>query len=288
MKIKFTSTTLRLIKSHRTRLFSFCFVIMTLASANAQVALSQDGEGEPIVVQVYDISEFVTQRTDQPFDGFVIPGISPDQPDVFTGGGGQGGGGGGFGDGGSHGGGGGGGVFRIAPLGPRRSAARGSVSGVGYRTFGFGDVTNLSAAFARVIVDSVANDTWEQNGTGPGTINFIGTTMIVSQTPTAHKQIEALLKMLGQTKASSKNQSQVTINAIWLTIDEAQFATLAPKSDRSVNEDALEKLTAEFGRRGQITCFDGQSVHIAAGNLRSSVESVVPVVGQNELPGERV
>ena len=109
--------------------------------------------------------------------------------------------------------------------------------------------------------------------------------MIVSQTPTIHNQIEALLEMLGQTKASTNNQSLVTIDAIWLTIDEAQLGELDPKSDRSVDREALEKLTKEFGRRGQITCFDGQRVHIASGNLRSSVESVVPVVGQNDGPG---
>ena len=283
MKTTLTSTASQFIGIDWTKLFSCCFVIMALTVGSAENALSQDDEDEPFVVQVYDISEFVTPKSDQPFDGFVIPGISPDQPDDFIGHGGRGGfggGGGGYGGGG----GGGGGVFSIPAFGPRQQVGGGQASGL--RGSHSASLTTPEE-IADVVRGSVAIDGWEFDE-GSGRINFLGTTMIVSQTPSVHKQIEALLKMLGQTKASSKNQSSVTINAIWLTIDETQFATLAPKSDRSVDKEALEKLTKEFGRRGQITCFDGQRVHIAAGNLRSSVDSVIPVVGQNDLPSESV
>ena len=288
MKTTLTSTASQLIGSDWTKLFSCCFVIMALTVGNAGNALSQDDEDEPFVVQVYDISEFVTPRSDQPFDGFVIPGIADNEPNNFRGrgqAGDFGGGGGGFGGGG---GGGGGGVFSIPASGQGHVMGDG---GGGFGGYAVGAVSGGSmprpttSSLTDVIMGSVAIDTWEHEG-GPGRINFMGTTMIISQTPTIHKQIEALLKMLGQTKASTKNQSSVTINAIWLTIDETQFATLAPKSDRSVDKAALKKLTEEFGRRGQITCFDGQRVHIAAGNLRSSVDSLIPVVGQNDVLGE--
>lgn len=279
MKTTFTSAALPLIGSDWTKLFSSCFVIIAFTIVSAQNASSQDGEDEPVVVQVHDVSEFVTARSDQPFGGFVIPGISASEPSIVIAGGGSGYGGGG----------GGGGVFNIAPFGPPQLG--GGRSGGG-QTFGYRNGGNMSQLttddLADVIMDSVRSDTWAQTGGGPGKIRFMGTTMIVSQTPTVHKQIETLLKMLGQTKASTKNQSVVAINAIWLTIDETQFATLATKSDRSVDEEALKKLTEDFGRRGQITCFDGQRVHIAAGNLRSSVETVIPVVGQSELPGPSV
>ena len=271
------------------KLFGFCFVIMALAVASSQIALSQekDEDDEPVVVQVYDVAEFVTHRSDQPFEGFVIPGVSDEDSKKSHGGGGwsaggPGGGGGGFGGGGS-----GGGAFCIAPSSPRQFG--GMIPGQAYGPGSGGSSHQLTTkGLANVIMDSVAESTWAETNGQNGRINFIGTTMIVSQTQAVHRQIEALLKMLGQTKASTRNQSSVTINAIWLTIDETQLATLAPMSDRSVDREALEKLTKEFGRRGQITCFDGQRVHIAAGNLRSSVDSVIPVVGQNDLPSESV
>ena len=279
MKTTLTSTVSQFVGSDWTKLFSICFVFMALTVVSSQPALSQDEDDdeEPVVVQVYDVAEFVTQRSDRPFDGFEIPGIFTEKPDKFWGGGGGsfpgGPGGGGFGGGSS-----GGGAFNIAPS-PQ--------SGFGAipkqkTSFGVGGSPLTTTDLAHVIKKSVGDWSYQ------GNINFIGTTMIVSQTPTVHKEVEAFLKMLGQTKASIKNHSSVTVNVIWLMIDETQFATLAPKSDRSVDRAALEKLTKTFGRRGQITCFDGQRVHIAAGNLRSTVDSVVPVVGQIDLPGESV
>ena len=230
MKTTFTSAALQFFGSDWTKLFSVCFVVIASIVTSAQSALSQDDEEEPVVVQVYDVSEFVTQRNDHPFDGFKIPGIFTSEPSVFMGGGG------GFGGGAS-----GGGAFNIPPSSPRQFGGGGGQSGgPTFEQGNGGSVQQFTTdEFANVIMSSVANDTWDQTGGGSGRIIFMGTTMIVSQTPTIHSQVEALLKMLGQTKASTKNQSVVTINAIWLTIDETQFATLAPKSDRSVEQSSF-------------------------------------------------
>lgn len=282
MKTTLTSAAIQLIRNDWARLFCFCLVAIASTCTINQTALAQDDEEEPLVVQVYDVSEFVTPKDDHPFDGFVIPGISTDQSIGFIGGSYNGGG---VISGGSS----AGGVFNIPPSSPRQFGGPGRTSGPTYGTRNATSPSQLTTdSFAEIIMESVAADSWRSSGSGLGTIMFMGTTMIVSQTPTIHSQIETLLKMLAQTKASSKNRSVVTINAIWLTIDETQFSTLALQSDRSVDEDALKKLTEEFGKRGQITCFDDQRVHVAAGNLKSSVESVIPVVGQNELPGESV
>ena len=283
MKITFTSIVTQVISGRWTKRFSFCLAIMALIIFNAQAVSAQDDDDdeEPIVVQVYDVAEFVTQKSDQPFKGFVIPGLAPDPPKQNWG----------YGCVGScppaGGGSSGGGAFSIAPSNSPQFG--GGFIGVQSSSVGCCGTQQLTTDdLANVIMESVAQDSWMKTNGQLGGINFIGTTMIVSQTPTIHKQIETLLDALSQTKASSKNQSSITINAIWLTIDETQFATLAPKSDQSVNKDALKNLTEEFGRRAQITCFEGQSVHVAAGNLRSTLDSLIPIVGQNELPGERV
>ena len=92
MKNTSTSAIVQFIGSDWTKLFCFCFVIMASAVASSQNVWSQNeasaagDEEEPLVVQVYDVSEFVTQSYDQPFDGFVIPGVSADQHSVFMGG----------------------------------------------------------------------------------------------------------------------------------------------------------------------------------------------------------
>ncbi|MDB2685661.1 hypothetical protein N9Y42_00420 [Mariniblastus sp.] len=282
MRTTFPSSALQFIGSDLTKLFSFCLIVITLAVTSTQSVFAQDEEDEPIVVQVYDVSEFVTQKSDHPFDGFVIPGISDFKEGFFNG---HVGSGVGFGGGAT-----GGGQFNIAPFGPPQLGGGGGGQFGGQAFVQHAAPQQLTTDdLADVIMDSVANDSWSMNGAGAGRITFMGsTTMIVSHTQAVHSQIEALLKMLGQTKASTKNQSVVTINAIWLTIDETQFATLNPKSDRSVDKEVLDRLTKEYGRRGQITCFDGQRVHIAAGNLRSSVDTVIPVVGQIGMPGDDV
>ena len=80
MKNTSTSAIAQFIGSDWTKLFCFCFVVVASTFAGSQNVWSQTDEEEPAVVQVYDVSEFVTQSIDQPFDGFVIPGVSADQP----------------------------------------------------------------------------------------------------------------------------------------------------------------------------------------------------------------
>ena len=171
MKTTFTSAALPFFGSDWAKLFSVCFVVITLTVTSAQSALSQDDEEEPVVVQVYDVSEFVTPSDDHPFDGFKIPGIFTSEPSVFTGGGG------GFGGGSS-----GGGAFNIPPSSPRQFGGGGGGGGPTFVQGNGGGQQLTTDDFANVIMVSVANDTWDQNG-GSGRIIFMGTTMIVSQTP---------------------------------------------------------------------------------------------------------
>src|SRR5262249_46653290 len=86
-------------------------------------------------------------------------------------------------------------------------------------------------------------------------------------------------------------QSTVTIRAWWLRLDNAQYqkltASMPPSSPPSVDRKQLEPLAGDKGvDSGQVTCFDGQTVHIISGRFRNAITSVIPVVGQAEPPPE--
>ncbi len=264
-----------------------------LAGSNptlAQLAqVDDDVTEEPLVVRMYDVKDLVTRNGDYPFQGFILPAVSnqtsipgPAPSNLRS----SSSGGGGFGGGG---GGGGGGVFRVPPVSPKPTQFGGPGQrggGLGGGGLGGGGGPRLKDAvyeLTAAIIETVAIDEWYENG-GMGTITNLGEILIVSQTPTIHKQIDAFLNLLRATRKT--NETPITIKTIWLTIDEAQLDSLKVTKNQAVDLAALKALAKDHGWRGQITCFDGQTVHIAAGNLKSSIESVIPVVGQIEFETE--
>ena len=74
----------------------------------------------------------------------------------------------------------------------------------------------------------------------------------------------------------------MTVRAAWLFLDLKQLnqLTKTQSTDGSMDRAALEELAAKVkGYHGQITCFEGQTVHIVSGCMRSLVLSAIPVVG---------
>jgi len=135
-----------------------------------------------------------------------------------------------------------------------------------------------------VIENLVHSQTWDRTG-GPGTIAPFGGRLIITQTPEIHVAIHELLNSLRNTQGGA--QSTVTIRAWWLRLDNAQYQKLTsnmpPASPPTVDRKQLEQLASEKGvDSGQVTCFDGQTVHIISGRFRNAITSVIPVVGQAE------
>jgi hypothetical protein len=233
---------------------------------------------QPLVVRMYNVGDLIHQNDDHPFSGFVLPGVS-DQNSIplprsttgnptmgWPGAGGMGGGG-------------GGGMFRMLPAAPGKIQMGGGMGGLSSGITARPQNGSMNALIS-IIMETVAIDYWLEAG-GEGTISNFGDILIVSQTDSVHQQIDAFLALLRATR--KVNKTPITIKAIWLTLDEEQLGTLKVTKNQTVDQEALNALVKEHGLRGQITCFDGQTVHIAAGNLKSSIESVVPVVGQNEI-----
>lgn len=250
--------------------FAIAVVSLGLAFLGSQTTVAQNKD-EPLVIKLHDVQDLVSRGDNQPFEGFVLPGIKPKAlyhgsratSGGYSAGGGQSGG-----------------VFNIAPT---TAQFGGTGSGV-QRTLppnSNGQPSIKIEEISRVIMNSIASETWMEIGDGEGSMQIFGNILIVNQTESVHSQIKVFLSMLRE--ATEKRRQMINIKAIWLTIDETQLEKLDPQSNQVVDKKVLKKLAGEHGRRAQITCLNAQTVHVAAGNLKSSVESVVPVVGQHDL-----
>jgi len=137
----------------------------------------------------------------------------------------------------------------------------------------------------RAISTLVDPDSWASVG-GAGDIAYFGGLLLVRQTAPNHDLIEEFLEMIRSEGATAKT---AIVDAHWLLLESAQLKELlrgvdsAGASGRSrlpVDPAALDELAQEVpGYRGRITCFSGQTVHVASGGRRSVVVSVIPVVG---------
>jgi hypothetical protein len=159
--------------------------------------------------------------------------------------------------------------------------AKGSTASVASRPATPPDPTD---ELIETIKSTIAPTTWDDVG-GPGSIAFsdFNEKLVVCQTEKVHKEIEGLLSKLLPTGG----RPTVTVEAHWLLLDGPQLQSLLPHARQSsgkacnvVDAKALEELARSApGYRGQVTCFSGQTVHIAAGERRTAVLSVTPVVG---------
>ena len=234
------------------------------------------GMGGPVrvklVLQMYTVGDLLTQSKHSPFSGFTLPGLGSSPSQGFGGGMGGGFGGGPRGTGG---------VYSIPPAKFQGLGGMGGGGGMGGVSRPSSDRSKVvsTGQLSDVIMSSVAANSWDMNG-GVGTISFLNDLMVVNQTEGIHEQIKTFLKMV---RSNTPKKPTITIKAIWLDIDEDLFQSLDIEADQQVNSKVLAQLVKSHGRRAQVTCFDGDIAHIAAGNLKNSIESVVPVVGQNEL-----
>jgi hypothetical protein len=125
--------------------------------------------------------------------------------------------------------------------------------------------------------------TWDDVG-GDGSIAPMAGMVVVSQTPATHQKIEKLLKEL---RSSVPGSQVISIRATWLLLDLKQLnQLLSSRGGKSggIDRKALDEMaTNAKGYLGAITCFSGQTVHIASGRSRSAVIGAIPVVGTEEV-----
>ena len=275
---------------------AFGSLAAVLALDNCLPAYAQRDEGDrkqppAMETRVFSVADLVLPAPDYSFQGVDLSvgaragrnGFGTPMGGMPGGYGGGGFGGGGLGGGGLGGGGmgggamGGGGFFQIGDAG----MGGGGMGGMGLGGFPPQPQREATRRFGmneliEVILTTVEPESWENVG-GEGSIATLGTMLIVRQNREVIDQIAALLTSIRETGGTLQS---VRIRADWLLLEAGQLVELYPPDGGVIDRDAVRKL-ASSGASGQITCFDGQTVHIVAGKLQTGVTSVIPVVGQH-------
>lgn len=157
-------------------------------------------------------------------------------------------------------------------------ASSAGYSSSSYRTSPFRFTTD---DLIEAIVTTIEPDSWDDVG-GEGSLLMIGGKLVIRQTNSVHEQVAELLDAL---RSEGSAMTSVVIEAHWLLLDRATRAELVQHGNL-VDSDRLKQIADDAAAQGQITCLDGQTVHLLAGNVRSLITSVIPVVGQHQ-PTER-
>lgn len=263
---------------------------------------------DQLVVRVYNVADLVLPTPHYPFQTTRIPtvtlgrGASPLNFGGAGGGGGLGGGGGGFG--------------AVAPAGPwlqsvgdhaSESEARDADAGVRSRTAALAQVSpkrarqpssppaaeqatsepRVSSRFdietlQDVLMAAIEPESWTGVG-GRGTCTPLGSMLVVRQTQPTHDKIS---EFLTEVRRSGGTLRPLTVRAHWIRLDAKGLRDLLAERKKAGNStvadrDKLDQMEAEgMACFAQITCFDGQTVHIVSGRGRTVIDSVNPIVSQ--------
>jgi hypothetical protein len=131
-----------------------------------------------------------------------------------------------------------------------------------------------------VLIATVDPESWNSVG-GQGTCQRLGTLLIVRQAPATHEKIT---EFLSEVRRAGGSLRPVTVQAHWLTLEAKQLADLlggarAAAPGQPVSRTAFEQLASSpKAIQGQVTCFDGQTVHIISGQSHTISDGVNPVV----------
>ncbi len=266
------------------RLLAFGLACLPGWVANQAVAEEQD-ETVPLVVKVYRVIDLVVPVPNYPYEGTFLPGMGKNLPGASlaltnTGAfGGMGGIGGGMGMSVP----GVGGMGGAAPVGPGTAPATAPARmPMAAQRQTISPRMNWSS-LTNAITTLIDPQTWEENG-GDGAITPVGGALGINQTEAVHAKIEQFLTDL---RRETGSLSEISIDAQWLALDAEQFAVLRGTSGTAAGVLLPEKLAAlpASTRRAaaNITCFNGQTVHVISGQLATRLQGAIPVVGGNEV-----
>ncbi len=261
--------------------------LCALALCGSATAADKDGQkAEPLVVRVYRVVDLVVPAPSYPYQGTVLPAMTAGFRSGSTYGTNVMGGMGGMG-GGMMGGGMGGGMFQVADT-PAQQSGGGAIGGgmAGPMTSSRSTKANRidMGSLIEAITTIVEPASWDEVG-GPGAISPIGGALAIRQTEAIQVEVQEFLEAL---KRESGTQQVLTTVATWLSLTAEQLAAIQSKTETGaptaagmpVDAAALAALPAEAIRyRGQITCFNGQTVYLVSGNIESAIVSAIPVVG---------
>jgi hypothetical protein len=140
------------------------------------------------------------------------------------------------------------------------------------------------------ITSTITPNSWSAVG-GSSTINTLGSVLLVSANEETHRQVDQFLRLLRQLWGTSRT---IRLHAHWLWLRDAELAQLFPDGnelsgavDRQAWKAMRDRLNAGdergVGYRAHITCFDGQTVFVSAGDRRLSLAGLKPTVASQAV-----
>ena len=258
----------------------------------AQTVLAQQAARPKLTTKVYRVDDLVLPSPNYPFRGTWLPGMTKDRAETAGDGpkstrsrprrGGMGGMMPGGGEAGSMMGGMG------APGGmPGMPGAAGGPGmmgggGVSFTELEDGDSFSLTMSnLIHAIIGFIEPLSWNENNPEmEADIGRLGSALVVRQTEENQQQIGAFLEALRQENSATQTLS---VEAQWLLLDSEQLAELKA-GGRKLDRKALARLDEGVRQyRGQVSCFNGQTVHIVSGHLQTVLQGAVPVVGASSV-----
>lgn len=136
----------------------------------------------------------------------------------------------------------------------------------------------------QVIEGNIEPGSWMDAGGTTGTIQPLGSLLVVTQTTANQKRVEDLIAMIRKEYGPLKT---VGVSARWVLLspEQARQMMAAGKGTVTVvDEGFVGKLPADaLWAAGRTACFSGQTVYVASGRGRTAVTKAQPVVGTNAV-----
>jgi hypothetical protein len=156
-----------------------------------------------------------------------------------------------------------------------------------------GEMKNNRLTSRRIDFDSlidaiqtvIAPETWDEVG-GAGSIASVRGALAIRQTPAVQVQVQEFLNALQKESGALET---LVIRAHWLLLNRDQLSGLRKGSAQDkdggvevLQPDALVRIgdDARYAS-GQVTCLNGQTVHIISGQVQNQLAGAIPVVGGN-------
>jgi len=186
--------------------------------------------------------------------------------------------------------GGGGGFFRVTEASKILEPAVEVLHQLGAPNSGVAAARSSMDDLIEAIQTTIDPASWDQVG-GPGAIANVGNSLIISASPSTHKQIDELISLFRRRWGTLRT---VTVRAHWLWLGESQLEQLLAAPQQVEGElkvygavdpqawrqylETLEPDDRPIGYRAAITCYNGQTVHVVAGRQQQVVTNVSPKV----------
>jgi len=217
------------------------------------------------VTRIYDVADLLLQRGNHPFWAGVVPAT-----EILPRGGQYTGDFGGVAPGS-------GGLFD-------EETTRTGVGGRGRGEVGLEGETILTRAelvkdLTSLITDLVDPAEWRSAGGTVGSIRTVGSKLIIHNTLPSHKAIETLLAQLRKARSEDK---VLTLRARWIVTD-LEKTILPGDGGRGVTDQSIKASGGQVAYEGELTFFNGQIVHIVAGNVQTLMPTVDPIVAETAV-----